>query len=137
MKNTNPPSPQVLLEALIKQINKDNDIIWKNLSLLFSKALGRNGEKIYDRFIYGWANYIKGEGIEVQSSAEPEEKLITCIHQYRQFIKGTSNMYSNPKQDIDGAVRIDILRLVRNIDKPLAKRITRLKKQSDFKKLLW
>ena len=93
--------------------------------------------KIYDAFLYGWSNYSKGYGIEIQKAADPEKKLLLSIHEYRHFTHGVSGEYSLLKESIDEEVREDIESLVNILEESEydTKKITKLGEVLDFKKL--
>ena len=121
-----------MIDRLIKQINTDNAIVWKNIKMIFERELIKRNESIYDAFLYCWGRYNKGWGIEVQRAAAPEKKLLTAIYLYN--LKETAS-FSLYREDIDEKVREDVKRLIIGVNETAAKQILSLEKVLDFAKL--
>ena len=115
MSKTTPLKPNELIIKLAAKINTSQEIIWVEMAEIFSEELKKRDENIYNSFLNNWSSYTKTRGIEVQRSAEHEQKLLLAIYEYRHFTKGVSANYSIFKEDIDNSVRKDIKNLMRLI----------------------
>ena len=127
--------PKILIKSIISQIKKDKLIRWDHLSKIFNTELVKKNEFLYDTPLLVWGKYTKGYGITVQKNAPDDKKLLVAIYAYRLFLNKTSGDFSLYKSDIDPIVRDDIRQLFKGVNRKTRKRLQRISKVSDFKKL--
>ena len=136
-ESENAASPLEVIKLVANDITDRGLIDWDSIKVIYGKELDRSDEIIRDTFLNVWSTYTKDIGIEMQRSAEPEQKLLLVIHEYRHFYGEQSGNYSIRDEDIDDVVRGDVKYLMKLIEKEksIVKTLEDLGKTWDFEKL--
>ena len=132
--------PKQVIKLVVNDIIEKGVIDWISIGEIYQRELEKSGEDLVDSFLLMWSMYRPMYGIDIQRSAEPEQKLLSVIYQYRTRYLGYRDGLQATDSKSDRFVRSDVKYLLEPLKKEptlndIVDLIEDLGKTWDFEKL--